>query len=235
MYCQSCGTQVADASMVCVGCGYVPPAPAKDIGDQVKASSRDALGVLKQLAANPVGGLSAAFVSLGPDRALSAGVALCVVFALASSGGLVMGANQLQRVVSGWLGGLSGFTGGPQGLAAFIKTAVQLLVLPAAIAAASLAIRKMAGARPPVAADVFTAGAALAPLGAATLLAGLIGVGNMEIVVLMFFFALAYLVLMLYAGFTTIGAMTERAGAPAVPAAILLSAWLCKVVFAAFV
>ncbi|MDO8680546.1 MAG: hypothetical protein Q7R30_18675 [Acidobacteriota bacterium] len=77
--------------------------------------------------------------------------------------------------------------------------------------------------------------AALAPLSAATMLAGLIGVGNIEIVVLMFFFALAYLVLMLYAGLTSIGAMTERAGAPAVPAAILLSAWLCKVVFAALV
>ncbi|MDO8680539.1 MAG: hypothetical protein Q7R30_18640 [Acidobacteriota bacterium] len=166
---------------------------------------------------------------------MSAGIALCVVFALASSAGLVMGANQLQRVVSGWLGQLSGLIDGPQGFTAFIKTAFQLLVVPAAIAASSLALRKMAGARPPISADIFTAGAALAPLGAATLLAGLIGVGNIEIVVLLFFFALAYLVLMLYAGFTTIGAMTERAGAPAVPATILLSAWLCKVVFAALV
>jgi hypothetical protein len=32
-----------------------------------------------------------------------------------------------------------------------------------------------------------------------------------------------------------VGGMSERAGAPAVPAAILLAGWLCKVVFVAFV
>lgn len=239
MFCQSCGTQLDDVSVPCAKCGNEPPRPgsdaAKELGNQVKASSRDAFGVLRQLLVDPVSGLSAAFVNLGSDRALSAGIALCVVFALAASGGLLMGASQLQRIAAPLLGQLSGVIGGPQGFGGFIKIAFGLLVLPAAIAAVSLAIRKMAGAHSPVAADVFTAGAALAPLAVATLLAGIIGVGNVEVVMLLFFFALVYLILMLYAGFTKVGGMSERAGAPAVPAAMLLAAWLCKVVFAAFV
>ena len=239
MYCQLCGTQMGDAAAACANCGHQVPsattATAKDIGEQVKASSKDAVDVLKRLASDPVGGLSVAFTNLGPDRALSAGIALCVAFALAASVGLVLGANQLQRVASGFLGQFSGLVQGSQGFGEFVKTAFQLLILPAAISVVSLGLRKIAGASPPVAADIFTAGAALAPLGVATLLSGLIGVGNFEIVMLLLFFAVSYLVLMLYAGLTTVGAMSQRAGALAVPAAILLSAWLCKVVFAAFV
>ena len=235
MFCQSCGNQINDISVPCGKCGNVQQRPgpdaAKEIGDQVKASSRDAFDVVKQLLANPVGGLSAAYAGLGQQRALSAGIALCVAFALVASGGVVMGAGQMSNL----LGPFGGFMVPAQGLSAFLKMAVELLVLPAAIAAVSLGIRRMAGAHPPLAADVFTAGAALAPMGLAILIAGILGVGNVEVVTLLFFFALVYLILMLYAGFTRVGGMSEKAGAPAVPAAILLAGWLCKVVFTAFI
>lgn len=239
MFCQSCGTQLAEGATPCVKCGYEPPsagaAVAADISSQVKASSKDAAGVLRQLALDPVGGLSEAFTGLGTDRALSAGVALCVAFALCASGGLTMAMSRLEGMASAIIGSYSGLIVGQQGLSSFLKTAGQLLVVPVAIVVVSMVLRRIAGARAPVAADIFTAGAALAPLGAAALLAGILGAGNIEIVLLLVFFALTLLVLMLYAGFTKVGGMTERAAAPAVPAALLLAAWLCKVAIAAMI
>jgi hypothetical protein len=232
---------MGDAAVFCSNCGYSPASASaaggdgKDFGSQVKASSLDAFAAFKQLAISPVGGLSAAYQSLGPERALSAGIAMCVAFGLASSAGMTMGANQLQSLAFNWLGPVAGLIEDRDGIAAFLKAAVQFLVLPAAIAVVGLGLRKVVGAKPPISADIFTAGAAVAPLGAAMLLGGLIGVGNAEIALLLFFFALSYLFLMLFAGFTRLGEMSERAGAPAVPAAILLSLWLCKIVFAAFI
>lgn len=236
MYCQACGTQIDDFSDFCTSCGHAQSLGStgtRNISDQVKASSRDALDVFKRLLIDPVGGLSAAFDGLGPDRALSAGLAMCVAFGLAASGGVITGASKLQQVSLPFLGPLSQALNMPSGFGSFLKMSIQFLVLPAAIAAVGLGIRKIVGAREPFVADVFTAGAALAPLGLAILLSGLLGFGNLEIVFLLFFFAQTYLVLMLYAGFTRVGGMTEAAAAPAVPVAILLAVWLCKVVLLA--
>lgn len=228
MYCQSCGTPMGEGvAAVCAECGHGAQrqAVAAEIGNQVRASSKDAVAVLKRLLGDPVGGLGAAYTELGPDRALRAGIAMCLAFALAAAAGIAMGVSQ-------WLGSLSVLMGGSDGFSAFVKLTIQLLILPAAIAAAGLAIRRIAGAQPSAAADLFTAGAALAPLGLAMLLAGMMGARNFEIAALLFFFALAYMILMLYAGFTRVGGMSERAAAPAVPVVLLLAGWLCKAVLA---
>lgn len=198
------------------------------MGLQVRTSSRDAFAVAKNLLTNPVGGLSAAYDGLGVDRALGAGVALCVGVALTISAGIILGANQL-------LGQFYGFFGAPQGLGDFFKLALGALVVPGAIALVTLAIRKMMSANPPFAADVFTAGASLTPLALATLLGGLVGIGNFEIVLILLFFGFAYLLLMLYAGLTSIGGITHEAGAPAVPTAVLLAGWLAKTVFVSLI
>lgn len=75
VHCQSCGSQIDDAPSA-TSAGSKPRAgyAARDLGDRVKASSLDALDVLKQRLLNPVGGLSAAFASLGTNRALSSPV-----------------------------------------------------------------------------------------------------------------------------------------------------------------
>lgn len=246
MFCQSCGTRLEDGTTWCTSCGAGPlrgsTDPASDIGNKVKVSSRDALGVMKRLLVNPVGGLPAAFATLGPDRAMTAGIALCVAYALAVAAGSVMTVSQLERLTGTFLGQAGaellaklGGLDASQGIAGFLKIAVKALVLPASIAAVGFGIRKIASASAPVAADVFTAGAALVPWAVATVIAGIIGLGNAEVVLLLYFFATVYLVLMLYAGFTRVGGMSDSAGAPAVPVAILLAAWLCKVVFVALV
>ena len=230
MFCQSCGANVEQASAMCTQCGarqLSATSPAmNEIGDKVKASSLDAIQVLKKLVANPVGGLATAYEDVGSGRALSAGTALCIAFAIAAAIGVNFGA-------SNFLGQLSMFTGSSSGLGGFLKTSLGALVLPSAIVAAVWAIRRIAGASAPLAADVFVAGASLAPLGLALLLAGFLGLGNLEVAILLLFFALTYLILILYAGLTRLGGMKESVAAPAVPATLLVSAWLCKVVFAA--
>jgi hypothetical protein len=115
----------------------------------------------------------------------------------------------------------------------FLKTFVALLVLPAAFSAASLGLRKVLRATPPLASDVFTAGSALMPLALAILASGVLGLGNFEIVLFLLLVASTYLVLILYTGLTMAGGLSSRAGAPAVPVLIALAMWLSKIVFAA--
>ena len=234
MYCQFCGSAMSTETEFCAQCGKQAPSAgasaAGSIGSQIKASSKDAASVLKQLLKDPVGGLAVAYATLGNQRAMSAGLVLCLAFALAAAGGITMGAGrwfgQLYRLTGGAMSGPGSFSG-------FLQLALQFFVIPAAIAAVGYGIRRVVGASPPLAADVFTAGAALAPLGLATLLAGLLGVGNLEVILVLILVAVSYLVLMLFSGFTRAGGMTETAGAPAVPVSILLAGWLASVVFRA--
>ncbi len=230
MYCPHCGAQVSEGSVNCGSCGKPLPragAPAvtTQIGEQIKASSRDAVSVLRALARDPVSGMVATWQALGPARAQAAGMALGVAFALVATIGMTIGARRA-------FGGLLGFYGG--GAGTFFKVFVAMLVPPATVAAASFGIRRALGAEEGLEADLFTAGSALAPLGLALLAAGLLGVANFEVVALLFLFALSYLVLMLFRGLTAIGGVSERAAPPAVPILIALSGWLAKVVIAAF-
>lgn len=201
-----------------------PPAPGAILGKLVSGASNDALGALRRLSVDPVGGLPEAYASLCPDRARAAGIALCVGFALLTTLGILVGAKRLLP---------DGIPLGGSGLASVLKTFLVLLVLPAAFAAASFATRKVLRAAPPVSVDLMTAGAALIPSGAATVAAGLLGLGNLEIVLALYLFALCYLVLLLYGGLTGIGGVASRVAVPAVPLLILAAGWIAKVVVAA--
>ncbi len=229
MFCQYCGAELGTDASACSKCGHERGRSATDvrgeIGRQVKASSRDALGAVRTLAANPVGGLPSAFVSLGDTRARGAGFALSIVFALSATVGFAVGARR-------WVGGLLDL-GGSSGVGTLLKAFLALLVAPAALTVAGFGVRKVLGAKTPVAADIFTAGAALLPLGFAILVSGLLGIANFEVVALLFLFAWTYLVLVLYTGLTKVGGISERAGASAVPVVLVLAAWLSKIVFAA--
>lgn len=229
MFCNHCGTKLAEGVVSCGSCGrsvQVPGAApvASLIGEQIRASSRDAASALGAVARDPVSGMVTTWKTLGTVSARAAGIALCAEFALAAAIGMAVGA---QRVFGGFLG----FYGGSA--TAYIKVFLAMLVLPATVAAASFGIRRVLGAAEGFAADLFTTGAALAPLGVAILASGLLGMANFEVIALLFLFAMTYLVLMLYRGLTAIGGVSERAGPPSVPILLALSAWLTKVVFAA--
>lgn len=220
MFCQDCGTEVIAVSKPCPKCGRQQPrAAAAELGKQLGASSRDAAHAIKTLVVDPVAGLGSAFDALGPIRARSAGLALCFAFALAAALGVTLGARQS-------LGGLMALSGA-SGFELFF------LVLPAALAAAGYGIRRVLGGKESVAADIFTAGAALSPLGLTVLASGLLGLGKFEVVLLLLLISWSYLVLMLYTGLTRLGGLSGRAGAPSVPVLLVAAAWLSKVVFAA--
>lgn len=197
-----------------------------DLGNQIGASGKDALGAITTLALNPVGGLAQAFEGLGAKRALGAGLVLCVAFSVVATIGASLGANRMFGMM-----GL-GMDSGP-GFTFYLKTLLAFLVLPAAFIAVSLGLRKILGGKAPLAADVFTTGVALTPLAVATLLASLLGAANFEIATVLFLFAVSYLILILYAGLTRLGGVSERAAAPAVPVLLILAGWVCKVIFGA--
>jgi len=198
---------------------------ANNVGEQIGASAKDALGAVSALALNPVGGLSPAYAALGPTRALGAGAALCVIFALLGALGAMIGSERFMMMFGFGLMESNAFT-------IFVKTLFSMLVLPAAMVGACFGARKVASGSGPLAADLFTVGAALTPLGIALLLTSFLGLGNYELAMFLMLVASTYLVLMLFAGLTRLGGLTEKAAAPAVPIVFVVSLYICKVVFA---
>jgi len=229
MFCQQCGTEMALDALACTNCGVQSQRPSPALGNEIKrqlaSSSKDAASALRLLVNNPVAGLPTAYSTLGAARARSAGIALCVLFSLTAAIGLRAAAGH-------WLGGMLQFTDF-SGVGAFLKMFLLLLVPPAAFASAAYGVRRILGLSPEIAIDVFTAGAALVPTGLALLLSGLLGGGNLEVVMLLLLFAFCYLILILYSGLTAVGGVSGRAAAPAVPAITILALWLTKIVFAA--
>lgn len=226
-FCVKCGTRLVETQAFCSSCGAATSSGqlASEVGQRIATSSADALAALRGLAIDPLSGLAAAYTAMGDARAQAAGIALAVFFALAAAIGVSLGARRA-------LGGLLSLAGG-QGFSGFLKLAVVFLIFPAAMTAIAFAVRKVLRATPPVGADVFTCGAAVSPLGIALLVSGLLGAANFEIVALLLMFAWTYLLLMLFAGMTRVGGLTEKAAAPTLPVLLILTAWLSKVVFVA--
>lgn len=230
MFCSQCGTEMQEDSLACPRCGRSTRVPAiaggtaAQLRDQLAVSSRDAAGALRALSLDPVSGLPTAYQSLGP-RAFGAGAALAVFFSLAGAIGASLAAR---RAFVPFLG-----IGGQLGIGGFFKLLLSFLVLPTGLALACFAIRKVLGSAPGLSVDILTAGAALAPLGVTLLLGGILGMANLEVILLLLLFAFVYLVLILHSGLTKAGALRERASAPAVPVVLILALWLSKVVFVA--
>lgn len=227
-FCASCGGSVAGAERFCPACG-ASTAPGTSTADELKqrvvASSADAFAALRRLVANPVGGLAPVYEAMGARRAQAAGIALGVFFALSCAFGVALGAKH-------WTSGIFSFGLG-QGFGSFLKLALAFLVLPAALTVIAFGTRQLLRAAQPVAADVFTCAAAVAPLGIAILLSGILGIANLEVIGLLLFFSTTYLLLILFAGITRIGGLAENVAAPALPVMLLLATWLAKIVFAA--
>lgn len=231
MFCAQCGTQLATEVGVCSQCGFqAPPSSARwsastvgnEVQRQMAATSRDAATALRLLVSDPVGGLPAAHEALGSIRARSVGIALCAFFSLAAALGLRTAAGRS-------FGGILQLDSlGSNG--ALLKWLLLLLVPPAVLAGACYAIRRLLSSPQRDSSEVFIAGAALAPAAIALLLSGLLGIGNVEIVFLLFLLAFCYLVLILYSGLTAISGVSARVAAPAVPVLLVLTGWLTKVV-----
>lgn len=230
MYCHNCGKQASNNAQNCPACGVRlsrGAAIAGEISSRAKVASQDAFQAFKTFATDPVGGLQPAFLGLGPERALAAGIVFAVVFDLCFAIGLGIGS----RHYLGWLNVL--LYGSDSGFVQFLKSLVVGMVPPLALFASCALARVMFRGTGATAGDVFTAGAALLPSGFLVLIGSLLGVGNVEVVAVLAIFALSYTILMLYSGCTGI-AMTSQAGAAlAVPVMLIASSWLTKVILTA--
>lgn len=237
MFCSNCGAQRADDAEYCPKCGTSARSArnviAANIGQEIRASSRDAVYSARSLLLDPVGSLDSVYQSLGATRARSAGAALGVLFAILCAVGLSVGAHRFRGWLGSPFGGFLTSSSSAWGLGSFLKVFLAALVPPAALTLAAFGIRRILKARPPLGADIFVAGIALLPLGIAQLVMQILGVGNLEVALLLVFVAWCYLVLILYTGLTRVGGLSNRAGAPAVPFLIVLSAWITKVVWVA--
>jgi hypothetical protein len=222
---------------VCPKCGKTQPRAQAaagthaggNVGAQIGASATDALNAFLSIIVNPVGGLAPSYSKLGPTRALGAGGALCVIFALLGSVATLIGPVSMFSS----MGLLAGF--GMSGFGMFLRALVGFVVLAAAMIAACFGLRKVLSGQGPLAADVFTVGAAVTPAGIAALLSSFLGAANFEIQMLLTLFAMSYLILMLYGGLTRLCGLTEKAAAPAVPGVLAVSFYICSVVFRAMI
>jgi hypothetical protein len=187
--------------------------------------------VFRQLMTDPVGRIGAAFSSLSTNRAQLVGLALCVIFAIAMGLGLTLG----RRAAIMSIFGASAFSYGDygeSGFTFFLKSVLQMLVMPAAMIGISFGLRRLGGSKHPVAHDAFIVGVALMPIAVCTLLAGLFG--SLQLALLLVFLGLSFAILILYAGLTTICGLATRTASVAVPLIIVLGGWISQRLLAVF-
>lgn len=226
MYCSQCGHTMSPGAEFCSECGNraaVRKPEESDSGvarpeEKLKSIGRRAWKALLAVLRNPVEGLPESFESLTLREALEAGLAFAVLFDVCAIVGLSM-------ILLHWAG--------QPGIADILKILLFGFVPPAALTGALFLARKAFQASGgSIQSDVFTACLSLIPTGILLLIAGVVGIGNLEVLALVAVFALSYTVLILFTGFTRIAGIAQVRAVPAVPSVILVSAWISKIIFA---
>lgn len=235
MYCSHCAQALPAEAATCVTCGHTVPSattpgrPASQeigelLGRQAREASDHAWKAFRTLIVNPVGGLPGTYASLGASRALQAAVVFAIVYDLC----VVLGVYRLARTSFLW-----GFGAGESWFGIVAKLAVLGAVPVVASTGALLAARKLLRGQGSSIGDLFIATTALLPQGVAVLLSGVLGPDNLEIIVILLIFALCLSVLLIHQGCREVSGIREPGASLAVPAVILLSAWLSKILMTA--
>ena len=234
MFCKACGRALAENLQFCDGCGVavnegpalqaVPLALAEQLKSKVVARSHDAWQGIKLFAKSPVGGLPESFALFDDQRAIQVGIAFAVLYEVA----LLIGGLIFKSKAQGLLGDRLPI--GELTATQMFKLVILGLVPFASLVGAGALPRQIFRGKGRFAGDVYTAGAALLPWAFLVLAAALLGVANIEVIVVIWLFALTYSILMLYAGCSRIGGISEAGAAPAVPIMLLVTAWITKIV-----
>ena len=80
--------------------------------------------------------------------------------------------------------------------------------------------------------DSFVGGTALLPLTLLILIGSLLGIGNIEIILILALFSFCLTVLMIFFGLTRVSKISERVATIAVPVVILIALWASKIIYA---
>jgi hypothetical protein len=219
MFCQKCGTSMADTATACPSCQFPSGAPVPAaMADTVKAAYGSALAALKGFAADPVGRLQPTYAALGDEKARRIGI----TYGVASVIGFLLGGYLMLPFRDGLLDFL-GFGG--------VMKCVLFGVIPfAGLAAGSMAARKVLGGQGGAGGDLFVAGAALLPVTLAMVVNGLLGYEHAGAMGLVSILAGTTAVLMLFAGYSRISRLSERATTLAIPIVVVLTLWLGKTI-----
>ena len=243
-FCASCGTQMAYGVAFCPNCGNAAgqasgvgaspaPAPASvadssgtaaavvpssQAAEKVKARFQDGLRAFKVVVVNPVGGLPVAFEAMEKRQALEVGLVFAAVFELCTIIGIYL-------ILPRW-------AGSPY-LGTLLKIVIFGLIPFAAIAGGSALARQVfRGFTGGIEGDAFIAGASVLPFGFVSLLAGILGAANFEVVAIAGIFALTYTILVLFTGCVRISGIAEGSAASAVAIIIVVAGWFSKIMFA---
>lgn len=215
MFCVRCGAAKDGTAAVCAACGHSTAAGApSELVQRMYEAANDAGATLLRLGANPAGALQSAFSSLGEQRALGTGVALGVLFAIAT-------------MVAAWIAAMRISIGFQPRL--LFGALLMGLVLFASLAAAGAAGRKLLRGGGSLGADVFLAGVAVLPIAILLLIASSVGGRNFEVIAIAAVLFCTYLLNILYVGVTRLTGISEPLASPLIAAMLLLSLWLSKV------
>lgn len=232
MFCGSCGKVLADGLRFCDACGnslgggQVPL--AEQLGAELKTRSQDAWRGIRIFVRSPVGGLPESFALFDEQRAIQVGVAFAVIYEVAL---FVAGLILTSKVQSFPLGGR--LPSGEMTASQLFKIALVGLVPFISLVVAGTLARLVFRGTGRFAGDVYTAGAVLLPSAFLAVMGALLGVANVEVILVLGLFALTYSILMLYAGCSRIVGIPETGAAPAVPLILLASVWITKIIIAA--
>lgn len=232
MFCQKCGNAVLETALACPSCSAPMAvtagarlggaASSAAVAATLKTTSKDAFTAFKTFAGNPVGGLQPAYDALGPAGALRTGLAFGVVSLLCF---LLGGYLLLPPFFREDLFDVLGFGG--------VMKCLLFAVMPFLCATVGgLGLRKLLGGRGSLGADAFIAGSALLPASLAMLLSGFVGFENQDLIGVLAVVAGCVGILMLFTGYTRVVKLSERMGALGVPAVVLFTLWLSKVLAA---
>lgn len=215
MFCVNCGAAVdGEALAACASCGKSNSLSGADVSRMIKEASVDAVGAIRRVALDPIGGLAISFDELGARRARAAGIAFGVGFSLLSAIAALIAAPKL---------------GAEAGVKLLFGVTILALVQFAAIAATSAGTRRVLGGTGSAAADVFTAGVALQPAAVLFVLAAVLGLANFQVIAILSLFALTYVLCILFTGSTRLAKLPERFTPAAIAVMLLAAMWLTKI------
>lgn len=194
---------------------------AAQIQARVKATTNDAIAALRKFAFDPVGKLPDAVRELDSSRAMGVGIAFAVAAFAAIGGALYMffgsmpGGGEARSEV---------FT-----LGNILRFAGVVTIAFLSLAAAGAAVRTVFGGKGSFGSDGFVSGAVLLLAGVYALLSVIVGVANVEVIVILSVVTLSTMILMLYSDCTQIGGLTPGKATIAVPGMLLLTGWIISI------
>jgi len=210
--------------IACVAVVGATPSPSTEAPQsaamaKVSEAVQHAKTVWVMLLTNPVGGLAPAYQQLGAKRAGEAGA-------------VFLGASSIIVVLLVYMTKTFGLIR-PTDFGGFLKLLFTTFACYAAWAGALAIVRLINRRAGSIGGDVFIAGTMSLVWSMVTLLIGILGFGNVELLLILFLVSICVMVLQIFVGLTRISGLDERIGTFMVPLVLVAQAWFAKIIISA--